>query len=92
MIKFEQYNVLSPNDQAALLIEEGVYLELMRNEREMVAELYALDDFYVEVFFSGKTDAPLFLRAFSDTSLLERYLGQINLNALLEPLQNKKSR
>lgn len=42
--------------------------------------LYALDSFYIEVFYEKSKNEIVRFRSFSTTTLLEPYLNKINLN------------
>lgn len=84
MISFKAYNKLSQDLQAEILWQFGVYLDLVRTTSRRCIELYALDNFYVEMHFNKKTEEPLFLRAFSRTKDLEPYLKLIEIESLLQ--------
>lgn len=73
---FKQNVVTGP--QAELLCEYGAGLQLTRHTSYHKMVLYALDGFYVEVFFNRKTEALLFLKPFNgmkniDTASHDRY-------------------
>lgn len=70
--------------QAEILWQFGVYLDLTRATSRRYIELYALDNFYVEMHFHKKTEEPLFLKAFNKTKDLEPYLKLIEIESLLE--------
>lgn len=84
MFSFETYKTLSQNLQAELLWKFGVSMELIRNTAHSNIELYSLFDFFVEIYFEKKTDDPLFLKAFSNTTGLEPYLSLIEIDSLFE--------
>ena len=84
MISFEAYKTLSQDLQAEILWQFGVYLDLVRTTPRRCIELYALDNFYVEMHFSKKTEEPLFLRPLNKTKDLEPYLRLIEIDSLLE--------
>lgn len=84
MIRYKQYKSLTQTEQADILLEHGVYLELIRQTSKLEVELYALDGFYVEVFFDRKTEDPLYLKAFKDLRHLEPYLTIIDIEHLFE--------
>lgn len=54
-----------------------------RTEGKHQVLLYAIDSFYVEVFYHPEYNVIRKLRPFRETSLLEPYLDQIDLNSLL---------
>ncbi|MBO9684287.1 MAG: hypothetical protein J7502_16750 [Flavisolibacter sp.] len=70
--------------QAEILLQYGVYLELIRRTPQLNIELYALDHFYVELYFDKITEDPLFLRAFDSVKELEPYLPLIPIENILE--------
>lgn len=47
---FTLFNLLSKQEQADILLEEGKYL-YTRQEPEFLIDLYSLDDFFVEVYY-----------------------------------------
>lgn len=55
MLGFNAYRMLSPALQAEILSEDGISLEMVRLTAHHEIVLYALDGFYVEVFFDKKT-------------------------------------
>jgi hypothetical protein len=84
MISFDAYKRLSQVMQAEILLEFGIYLELTRSTPQLNIELYAVNDFYVEVYFEKETEDPLFLRAFYSIYELEPYLHLIEIDAIFE--------
>jgi len=83
MINYKQYKNLPQTEQADVLLERGVYLEMIRQTSKMEVELYALEGFYVEVFFDRRTEEPLFIKAFRDMKYLEPYLTIIDIDQLV---------
>ena len=83
MLRYSQYRSLQQNEQVDLLLGDGVYLDLMRYTSNSYIELYALEDFYVEVYFEKTTEEPLFLRPFCDLRHLDPYLEEISIKQLL---------
>ena len=84
MIAFNTYRMLPQELQAEILLQYGVYLELIRRTPQLNIELYALDRFYVELYFDKITEDPLFLRAFESVKELEPYLPLIPIESILE--------
>ena len=80
MISFITYKTLSNNQQIDLLLQFGVYLDITKAAGYLSIELYALGDFYVEIYFNTITEAPLFLRAFNSVRELEPYLASIEID------------
>lgn len=84
MISFKKYRSLSQIEQADILLEQGVYLELIRQTSKLEVELYALEGFYVEVYFDRKSEEPLYLKAFRNLKYLEPYLTIIDIGHLVQ--------
>lgn len=84
MIQFEKYRLLPQEVQAEILWMEGTYLELIRKKSGLNIELYALDNFYVEIYFDRINGEPLLLRSFNEMKDLDAYLGQIHIEGLFE--------
>src|SRR5215211_7231144 len=84
MISFEKYQSMAQSQKAEILWLEGVYLELIRQTSLLNIELYALYNFYVEIYFDKATEEPLFLRAFQEQDNLESYLSLVNIKDALE--------
>ena len=84
MISFKAYRSLSIEKQAQILWEDGVYLELIRHTSKLNIELYALNDFYVEIYFDKSTEEPQSLKPFKKLKGLEPYLSLINIQSALE--------
>jgi hypothetical protein len=84
MISFDSYNILPPEMQAQLLLQSGVYLDLVRSANRLNIELYALGDFYIEIYFDKLTEEPLFLKAIHTMEELEPYLSLIEIDSLFE--------
>ena len=87
MIGFKEYKSLPQTQQADLLLEHGVYLELIRQTSKLEVELYALEGFYVEVYFDRKTEEPLYLKAFRNLRYLEPYLTIIDIDPLVKVIE-----
>jgi hypothetical protein len=83
MLTFEEYLLLNEDLQSQVLSWDGVYLDLARNASKLSVELYALYDFYVEIFFDKETEEPIFLKPFADLKKLDPYLASMDLTELL---------
>ena len=70
--------------QPVLLLQNGIYLELIRSASPLNIELYAPGDFYVEIYFDQLTEEPLFLKAIHTAEELEPYLPLIEIDSLFE--------
>jgi hypothetical protein len=83
MLTFEEFQTLDEDLQTQVLAMDGVYLELIRKVRSLNVELYALFNFYVEVFFNRETEEPLYLKAFNRMQNLDPYLELIDIGGVL---------
>ncbi|MGN6163246.1 MAG: hypothetical protein ACTHOF_01795 [Flavisolibacter sp.] len=79
MLTFEEYSSLDEDLQTQVLSLDGVYLELIRNARNLNVELYALYNFYVEIFFDKNTEEPLYLKPFKKMKYLDPYLVLVDI-------------
>ena len=79
---FSTFNILPQDMQADELLDSGVYLDLARQTQRLNIELYALHNFYVEVYFDKLTEDPLLLRAFESLKELEDYFHLISINSI----------
>lgn len=83
MFTYDEFQSLDEDLQTQILALDGVYLGLIRNVRSLSVELYALFNFYVEIFFNRQTEEPLYLKAFNNMQNLDPYLGLIDIDGLL---------
>jgi hypothetical protein len=83
-MSFNTYNLLPLKMQAEVLLHSGVYLELIRPVGNLNIELYALREFYVEMYFDNVSGEPLFLKAINTLEELEPYLSLIEIDDLFE--------
>lgn len=84
MVTFADYQTLSQCFKAQYLWLDGVYLNLVRSTELVYADLYALYDYYVEIYFDQKTKEPLYINAFRDISRLDPYIEQMDISDVLE--------
>lgn len=76
------YKLLSLDECIELLYRHGVYIG-KRKEGELSLLLYQLDSFYVEVFYRKHRCHIQRLHCFSSTALLDPYLHDIDVDALV---------
>ena len=84
MVGFHTYQWLPQDMQAEILLQFGVYLELIRETPQFNIELYALNDFYVEIYFDKESEDPLSLKAFCSVDELEPYMPLIDIDSIFE--------
>lgn len=80
MITFRQFKKLSADLQSNYLITEGVNLDLKLSKKNIEVALFAIHDFYVEVYFQHKTSEILRIQSFRTLKKLEPYLSQIDID------------
>ena len=71
--------------QAYLICQHGIYLS-ERAEGDYFVALYALFDFYVEVYYRFKDSEVVIITSFHNTNLLEPYLKKISLSEIKQQL------
>lgn len=82
MNSFDYFSKLEYIDKFHILWEEGVFLSNYQGERHSV-NLFSLDNFYVEVYYNNHKDEILYINSFEDTELLDKYLDEISVDALI---------
>jgi hypothetical protein len=83
-VTFYQFIALNYETKAKQVLNE-VFLG-DRKVKDNYISLFALDGFYVEVYYSLTIHTIVKMRVFNDISLLEPYLDQINFEELGELL------
>jgi len=73
-----EFNFLS-EDEKAHAVWQGAFLA-DREENGLMVQLYAISNFYVEVFYDPAANEILSFRAFNSRNLLLPYLADIKLN------------
>ena len=79
----QQFNQLTREEQRICLLTTGTFLDERSTLRHDVM-LYELDGFYTEAYFIKNTNKAVFFKAFTETTYLEPYLKQIDLQDLLQ--------
>lgn len=77
-----QFNRLSKSKKYQYLLYNGACVSDRNTDSEDIL-LFQLMDYYVEIFFKRHTDRINKVKCFEDTSELEPYLDEININSLL---------
>jgi len=85
MISCEEYQMLEELMQVKLLKLDGAYL-MLRKTSKLDVELFALYDFYVEVFFNKANKEPLYFKSFECGKNLDIYLEAIIIDDIFERL------
>ena len=86
MITCEEYQLLDELLQAQLLSRDGIYM-MGRKTSKLNAELFALYNFYVEIFYDQKDDEPLYFKSFEFSRNLDSYLEIITIDAVFEKIK-----
>jgi hypothetical protein len=73
-----EYNVLPDVKKTQLLWDNGVFL-MNREDDNQLVNLYALFDFYVEVYYMQKSNEIKRIKTFKSINPLQPYLDRINL-------------
>lgn len=81
-MRFTEFKLLPLPVQAHIICEEGVLL-CERREDQYVIALYAVDSFYVEVYYRGPGEEIEKFRSFHSTELLQPYLNEIRFVELV---------
>ena len=85
VMTFSKFCRASQYVQKTVLLFHGVLL-LERKVNDLLAVLYQVDNFYVEVFFRDSSSGIYQLKSYADVSAIDVYLNMIDIsevNALL---------
>ena len=81
-MRVETFKRLPPKRQQQLVVDQGVPLGHRESHRYSIF-LYALDVFYVELYFFKDSGEYASLKPFSEVERLEPYLEEIDVAGLL---------
>ena len=79
----KQFSTSGKQQQQEQLLKYGTFLA-ERNQGHYRIMLYALENFYVEIFFMNNSNKISWLKCFDGEEELAPYLQQINLNGLFQ--------
>ena len=79
---FDCFASLSDEDKNKYLFSNGTLL-YSRQEPKFIICLYAVEGFYVEVFYHIKSNEINYMRSFTCSSYLDPYLKNIDISGLL---------
>lgn len=74
----ENFKKLTIDQQAAYVKKKGQYLSIREN-RHFLIDLYSLDDFFVELWYSPNSVGINQIKAFNHIDHLDPYLKNIDL-------------
>jgi hypothetical protein len=81
-MKAVEFKMLPPQRQRQLVVEQGVPLGKRQSDRYCIY-LFALEGFYVEVYYFRLSGEYGTLKPFDETEALAPYLEQIDIQELL---------
>lgn len=64
-----------------ILWDEGKYLARFEGHTQL-ANLFQIQDFFVEVYYNKKNDDILYIHPFEEEEQLDKYLDQIDISVL----------
>ncbi len=73
-----KYLILSDEEQYTTLWEIGVLVDQFIKDN-IAINLYAINEFYVEVYYDQSANKILYKKTFKQGDLLDKYLKRINL-------------
>ena len=79
-----EFTLLNETDQV-IVVWEGAFLA-ERVYKGMTVQVYAVGDFYVELWYHTKQNRTVRIRPFGNRRLLEPYWKRVSLNELAELL------
>jgi len=77
----EEFGQLPVDEQAQYVWDRGRYL-MNREGQRTLANLYAVSNFYVEVWYDRVSNSITAITCFDDVSKLDTYLNGISLDGL----------
>lgn len=77
-----EFNMMTFDEQAEVLWERGVFLTNIKEAEGIRANLYRLNDFYVEALFSSLDSNTFTFHTFKQGERLEKYLDRIDVAKL----------
>jgi hypothetical protein len=87
MLSCEEFQLLDELMQEQLLKIDGVFL-MRRKTSKLHAELFALYDFYVEVFLEKSATTLLYIKAYDSVNKLDAYLENIIIDGLIRNIEH----
>ncbi len=86
MIDCELFRSFNELLQGRILSNDGVIL-MERSTSHVNVQLYALYNFYVEVYYDKAGKEPLYIKAFELGHAIDIYLETINIDSLFEKMR-----
>ena len=82
MIKLKKFKKLDFEVQLHCLYGSGVNLELYRTINDLEVVLYALGNFYVEIYFNNDITRVIQISAFHSVKKLDPYLKYVDISEI----------
>jgi hypothetical protein len=83
---FSKFCTATQYVQKTVLLFHGVYL-LERRVNDLLAVLYQVDNFYVEVFFRDNSTGIYQLKSYADVNGIDPYLQMVDIAEITDCLQ-----
>ena len=81
-MKLFEFLKLSEEEQYNATWRKGAYVDLYLKDN-IAIELYAINTFYVEIYYDRSTTQRLYKKTFKQGELLDKYLDRIPLKTIL---------
>ncbi len=87
-MKIKDFEQLSPRQRRKFLINSCQYLTSLNVADELITDLfyYNRENYYIEVYYSLVWEKFLEMNAFTDTTLLSKYLKEVDFSEVYESL------
>ena len=85
-MRMYEFEGLAENVKLDLLKEQGVYIGKVKS-MGTISILYQVESFYVEVTYEKYRHSVAGIRTFDSTDKIDKYIRQIDLEFLNQPLQ-----
>jgi hypothetical protein len=79
----ERFHILTQPQKSYYTQKMGVFL-CCRQNTEALIQLYAVNNYYVEIIFPLRFSTDLYVHAFSSMAKLEPYLTEIDIDCLFQ--------
>ncbi|WP_024771661.1 hypothetical protein [Aquimarina macrocephali] len=71
-----EFNLLSEGRQYRTVFSEGTFVDSFMEDEERYI-LFAIDQFFVEIHFTGYSDDVVYIKAFRTSHLLTKYIPEL---------------
>ena len=77
-MKLYDYIILSEEEQFNVVWQNGAHVDTFIDENIKI-NLYAVNDFFVEIYYDGELNKIIYKKHFKQGDLLDKYLNNIKL-------------